>query len=194
MLGGRPLQQQVLQLQVPVADVAAQQIRQSISCCSGVAEIFCRWSLSLPTQTTQCTQVSKGPSVGVFMTLHRSDPLREAVLHWEITTRGHVRPRISDLWEVVGATGDSLCMEVLNAAQQLHKASAGVCLIVAPPLQQRVQKLSACQQLCDEVHLQRTTHTLCLGRRDACIGTGMHVHASHTHFKKVSSREPGCRR
>ena len=74
------------------------------------------------------------------------------------------------------------------------KHAAGISLVVASSLQQRVQQLSAREQLCDEVHLQRTTHTLCLGRRDACIGTGMHVHASHTHFKKVSSREPGCRR
>ena len=58
--------------------------------------------------------------------------------------------------------GDSLGMEVLNAAQQLHEASPSVCLIVAPPLQQRVQKLSACQQLCDEVHLQGTPHEICL--------------------------------
>ena len=46
-----------------------------------------------------------------------------------------------------------LCMEVLDATQQLHKAAAGVSFIVASSLQQRVQQLSSCEQLCDEVHL-----------------------------------------
>ena len=49
-----------------------------------------------------------------------------------------------------------LCMEVLDAAQQLYKAAPGIFLIVASSLQQRVQQLSSCEQLCDEVHLPAT--------------------------------------
>lgn len=44
-------------------------------------------------------------------------------------------------------------MEVLDAPQQLHKAAPGIFFVVAPSLQQRVQQLSSCEQLCDEVHL-----------------------------------------
>ena len=44
-------------------------------------------------------------------------------------------------------------MQVLDATQQLHEAAAGIPLIVASSLQQRVQQLSSSQQLCDEVHL-----------------------------------------
>ena len=70
---------------------------------------------------------------------------------------------------------NSLSMEVLNATQQLHKASTGVCLIIAAPLQQRVQELPASQQLCDKVHLQRLPNQNTPCRQDALEGAGMRV-------------------
>jgi len=44
-------------------------------------------------------------------------------------------------------------VQVLDAAQQLHRAAARVGLAVRAPRQHRVQQLAAQQQLRDEVHL-----------------------------------------
>ena len=44
-------------------------------------------------------------------------------------------------------------MQVLNAPQQLHKGQPRICLIVRASFQDGIQKLAACQELCDEIHL-----------------------------------------
>lgn len=44
-------------------------------------------------------------------------------------------------------------MQVFDASEKLHKRQSGVCFIVGAPLQDRIQQLAACEQLCDEVHL-----------------------------------------
>ena len=63
-------------------------------------------------------------------------------IEWCTPVAGH-KPLSPSAERRCMSPGDSLCMEILNAAQQLHKASAGVCFVVAPPLQQRVQQLPA---------------------------------------------------
>ncbi len=44
-------------------------------------------------------------------------------------------------------------MQVLNAPEQLNKGQPRICLIVGASFQDRIQKLAACQELCDEIHL-----------------------------------------
>jgi hypothetical protein len=48
----------------------------------------------------------------------------------------------------------ALAVQVLDAPQQLHKGQPGLCFAVTATLQHSVKELTACHQLCDEVHLQ----------------------------------------
>jgi hypothetical protein len=54
---------------------------------------------------------------------------------------------------------NALCVQVLDAPQQLDKAVARISFIVAATLQHCIQKLPSSQQLCYQVHL-RSVHVL----------------------------------
>jgi hypothetical protein len=139
----RPLQQKILQLEITPTHLSSAGSQSNHL-------FFIRCSAPAPQLAASC-----GFSIHLYSNL-------QAFMH-------AVQPcpymKVS-LPEYAGQAGRSslqgsnaLCVQVLDAPQQLDKAVARISFIVAATLQHCIQKLPSSQQLCYQVHL-RSVHVL----------------------------------